>query len=187
MLALNNKLLLCCHPWRLAGWGCVLSVLLIPLVAMQFTTEVQWTGGDFLVAAILLCSTGLCIELAVKYGRNGAARAGWALVVLTSLLMTWLNLAVGIIGSENNPLNQIYFLVVVLVVLGSLWARFRPQAMSRVLWLTAAAQMGIELLIQLTDSGAAPVLNTAFALLWLLAAALLRYSPALSSAVKPEA
>ncbi|MBT8281696.1 MAG: hypothetical protein KJO16_08970, partial [Muriicola sp.] len=38
------------------------SVLLIPLIAMQFTSEVNWTAGDFLVAGILLLSTAFLLE-----------------------------------------------------------------------------------------------------------------------------
>ncbi len=187
MQSLNQYLVFWRNPWRLAGWALVLAVLLFPLVAMRFSAEVHWTGADFLLAALLLSGTGCCIELAVRYGRTGATRAGWVVVVLTSLLLIWINLAVGIIGSENNPLNQIYVLVLALVVFGAFGARFQPLAMSRVLWLTAFVQMAIELLIQWTDRGAAPVLNTAFALLWLLAAALLRHTSALSSGVEPEA
>jgi hypothetical protein len=38
-------------------------LLLIPLIAMQFTAEVKWTLGDFIVAAILIASTELGVRL----------------------------------------------------------------------------------------------------------------------------
>ena len=41
-------------------------LLLIPLVAMQFTEEVNWTLADFLVAGVLLYGTGLLCELILR-------------------------------------------------------------------------------------------------------------------------
>lgn len=40
----------------------VAGILLIPLVAMQFTNEVNWTIFDFVVAGILLYASGLMLE-----------------------------------------------------------------------------------------------------------------------------
>ena len=41
----------------------VATLLLIPLIAMQFTDEVDWKPFDFVVMGILLLSTGLLCEL----------------------------------------------------------------------------------------------------------------------------
>lgn len=30
------------NPWRIVGWGTAAALLLLPLVAMQFTSEVNW-------------------------------------------------------------------------------------------------------------------------------------------------
>jgi nitrate/nitrite transporter NarK len=51
------------------GIGIILTVvflLLIPLVAMQFTNEVNWTLSDFVVAAVLLLGTGLVCEFVMR-------------------------------------------------------------------------------------------------------------------------
>lgn len=58
----------------------------------------------------------------------------------TALLLVWINLAVGIIGSENNPINLIYFGVLFVGIAGAGIARFRPQGMARALFATAFAQ-----------------------------------------------
>lgn len=74
-------------------------LLCIPLVAMQFTTEVNWSVSDFIVAAILLFGTGLVCELVlrnVKTTRNRILICG---VVLAVLLLVWIELAVGIFGT----------------------------------------------------------------------------------------
>ena len=41
-------------------------ILLLPLVAMQFTDEVAWGVADFVFAGILLGGTGLLLELATR-------------------------------------------------------------------------------------------------------------------------
>ncbi len=74
-------------------------VLLLPLVAMQFTSEVQWSALDFVVAGILLFGTGLLIEMVLRKTKKGVLRVLAVLGVLLLLLLTWLELAVGIFGS----------------------------------------------------------------------------------------
>ena len=74
-------------------------VLLLPLVAMQFTSEVQWSASDFVVAGILLFGTGLLIEMVLRKTKKGVLRILAVLGVLLLLLLTWLELAVGIFGS----------------------------------------------------------------------------------------
>lgn len=172
----ENTTLFWLNPWRLAGWGLVVALLILPLIAMQFTSEVNWTGSDFMVAAVLLGGTATLIELGCRFSQSGAGRIGWALVALTSLLLIWINLAVGIIGNEDNLANLLYLVVLASVAIGALLVRGQPQLMSYVLLLTAVLQLSVELIIQLADLGAAPVINIAFALLWLLAAGLLRNS-----------
>ena len=41
-------------------------LLLIPLIAMQFTNQVNWSPLDFLVMGILLIGTGLMTELILR-------------------------------------------------------------------------------------------------------------------------
>jgi hypothetical protein len=48
----------------------VALVLSLPLVAMQFTDEVVWTLGDFIVVGVLLATIGVAIELALRKAGN---------------------------------------------------------------------------------------------------------------------
>ncbi|KLT65560.1 hypothetical protein [Pedobacter sp. BMA] len=78
----------------------ITAVLLsIPLIAMQFTNEVKWTPSDFAVAAILLLSTGIAIELVIRNLRPGTTRTIMLIVILISLFLIWAELAVGIFGT----------------------------------------------------------------------------------------
>ena len=56
--------------------------------------------------------------------------------LLTCFLIVWLHGAVGIIGSEDNPANLLYFLVLLVVMAGALLARLRPRPMARAMFVT---------------------------------------------------
>jgi hypothetical protein len=75
------------------------SILLVPLLAMQFTNEVSWDGFDFAVAGGLLVGTGLMYELTARKLRSLRYRAVVGVALALALVLVWVELAVGIIGS----------------------------------------------------------------------------------------
>ena len=77
----------------------VAVILMIPLIAMQFSTEVNWTAFDFLVAGVLLLGTGLALELVLRKVSDRRSRLLLSMAVLAALVLVWLELAVGIFGS----------------------------------------------------------------------------------------
>jgi energy-converting hydrogenase Eha subunit A len=82
--------------------GIVLTValiLLIPLIAMQFTSEVDWSPFDFLVMGVLLLGTGLTCELVLRKVKKTGYRVAIIIGILAALLLTWMELAVGIFGT----------------------------------------------------------------------------------------
>ena len=115
-------------------------LLLIPLVAMQFTEEVNWTSMDFVVAGFLLFGSGMAYVLVARSTTRLAGRAAACIAVAAALMLVWVNLAVGIIGSENNPANLMYAGVVAIEVIGIVAARLRPRGMAYALAATAVAQ-----------------------------------------------
>lgn len=74
-------------------------ILCIPLIAMQFTNEVNWTLSDFVAAGVLLLSTGLAIELVIRNMKTGTSRTIALVVILIALFLIWAEMAVGIFGS----------------------------------------------------------------------------------------
>jgi len=113
-------------------------LLLIPLAAMQFASGVNWSPFDFIVAGALLFGSGLAFELISGRGRTAVYRAAVGVAVAAALLLTWINLAVGIIGSENNPANRMYLFVPAVALIGAIIVRFRPRGMVRVMFAAAA-------------------------------------------------
>ncbi|MGZ8503300.1 MAG: hypothetical protein ACXWV5_02475, partial [Flavitalea sp.] len=77
----------------------VVFLLLIPLVAMQFTSEVNWDLFDFIVAGVLLLGTGLACELTIRLIKNKENRFIIIIGILAALLLVWIELAVGIFGT----------------------------------------------------------------------------------------
>lgn len=74
------------------------AVLAIPLIAMQFSSEVKWTLTDFATAGALLLSTGLAIELVIRNLKTGTLRTVILVAILLALFLIWAELAVGIFG-----------------------------------------------------------------------------------------
>jgi len=115
-------------------------VLLIPLLAMQFTDEVNWDRTDFSVAWILMISVGLTYKLAVRRAGNFLYRAAVGLALAAAFILIWVNLAVGIIGPENNPANLMYLGVLAVGITGAGFARLKPPGMARAMFAAAIAQ-----------------------------------------------
>lgn len=72
------------------------AILTIPLVAMQFSSEVLWTGTDFLAAGILLACAGLVLVATMRRLHTAKARLIAAGVVCLGLVVCWVELGVGI-------------------------------------------------------------------------------------------
>lgn len=100
----------------------------------------KWTPFDFAVAGALLGGAGLLYLLAASRSRSPAYRAAAGLAVAAALLLVWVNLAVGIIGTEDDRANLMYVGVLAVGLVGAAAARLRPYGMSRALFAMALAQ-----------------------------------------------
>lgn len=84
------------HPLRLIGWGLVVLILSAPLVAMQFSHEVDWTGSDFLFAGVLLIGAGALIELTLAVVKRRSLALVVCAAVVLAVLLIWAEGAVGV-------------------------------------------------------------------------------------------
>lgn len=75
------------------------SLLLIPLIAMLFTNEVQWKIFDFIVAGVLLLGTGFGLEMILRKFKTRRSRILFIAILFSLLLLIWAELAVGIFGT----------------------------------------------------------------------------------------
>ena len=168
--------------WRIAVWGTAALLLLLPLVAMRVTDGMDWDVADFVVFGAMLAGAGGAYELAARRSGSHAYRAAAGLALATAFILVWMNLAVGIIGSEDSPANRMYGGVLAVGIVGAFAVRFRPHGMARATAVTALAQAlvgAIALIAGLGSTGenwprVIVVLTGFFAGLWLLSAWLFR-------------
>lgn len=165
-------------PWRLLGWGIAAALILLPLVAMQFTSEVAWTGSDFVFAIVLIGTVGLLFELAVRMSKNWAYRGGVACALAAAFLLLWINGAVGIIGDEDNAYNLLFLCEIPVALLGSIVARFRAGGMAIAMFAAGLTHIILGALAALGLGGPVEakevVLTLLFAAPWLVSGALFR-------------
>lgn len=173
-------------PWRIVGWGIAALILLHPLVAMQFSDEVNWHAGDFALMGALLGSVGLGFELAVRRTGNAAYRTAAGVALAATFLLVWINGAVGIIGSEQEDANLLHGGVLAVGLLGAIVARLQPARMARAMAATALAQALVPVIASTLGLRSIPsvwssevlALTGFFAAMWLLSAWLFRQAAA---------
>lgn len=80
----------------------VAAILMMPLIAMQFTDDVNWSPFDFLVAAVLLFGAGTLFILVARKTPNTSKRIAIGVLVSIVLIYIWAELAVGIFTNLGN-------------------------------------------------------------------------------------
>lgn len=115
-------------------------LLSVPLIAMLFTPRVNWDFFDFAIAGIIIFAHAYTFRAVTLQSDQFIFKIAMGFALLSGLFLLWSNLAVGIIGAEDNPANVMYLFVFLIGLMGSFLARFRAQQMSVVLFITAAAQ-----------------------------------------------
>ena len=73
---------------------------MIPLLAMQFTEDVNWSIYDFVVMGFLLLFFSLGIDLTMKKVKNENVKILYVVLTILIFLLIWAELAVGIFDSQ---------------------------------------------------------------------------------------
>jgi hypothetical protein len=74
-------------------------ILIIPLISLQFSSEVDWGLLDFIIGGILLFGTAFWIDLILRKVQSKSKRILGVLITLFILLLIWAELAVGVFGT----------------------------------------------------------------------------------------
>ena len=160
---------------RPAVWLGAASLMVLPVVAIRGIDAAAWNPpGDFIFLALLLAGVGIAYELAVRVSDRNAYRVAAGIALVAGLFQIWINLAVGIIGSEDNPANLIYALVLAVAAGGAVVARLRPLGMARTMAATALAQALASAVVWVAGLGFTGPITIFFVGLWFASALLFR-------------
>nr|WP_297786090.1 hypothetical protein [uncultured Allomuricauda sp.] len=84
---------------RILILSCISVLLAIPFIAMQFSSEVQWSLFDFLVAGGLLLALGFSIDLVIRKSKTVNSKYLAITAIFILFLLVWAELAVGVFGT----------------------------------------------------------------------------------------
>ncbi|MDG1005276.1 MAG: hypothetical protein P8N96_00415 [Schleiferiaceae bacterium] len=73
-------------------------LLIIPLIAMPFSNQVDWTGSDFIIAGLLLFVAAFAIEVVLRLFTKKRNQVAIIAVLIFVFLSIWAELAVGVLS-----------------------------------------------------------------------------------------
>jgi hypothetical protein len=75
------------------------AILMLPLLGMQFSKEVNWSPGDFVLMGALISGTGFMYLIVARQVTSRGQRLLVGAGLLLTLLLVWVELAVGVFGT----------------------------------------------------------------------------------------
>jgi len=160
--------------WRPVVRGGAAALALLPVLATDAVGGAARDPGDYVFLAVLLAGTLAACELAVRVPNPAAYRTAAGLALAAAILLAWINLAVGVVGSEDDPANLVYAGVLAVAAAGAAAARLRPRGMARAMVAAAAAQVAAFLAALVAGLGFTGPITVFFAAMWLSSAWLFR-------------
>jgi len=101
----------------------------------------NWDTTDYVIATALFASCALVTWLITRNARSHWHILAGTLAALGALVLVWMQLAVGLIGSGEHPINQAMTLVLAAGAIGSALSRFRASGMRTTMLAVAGTQM----------------------------------------------
>lgn len=101
----------------------------------------NWDALDYMVALALLGASAAAYWIATRPARSVWHHLAVMIGAGGALLLLWMQLAVGLVGDGDHPINQAMGLVLVVSAIGALLSRFRASGMRTTLLVAAGTQM----------------------------------------------
>lgn len=79
--------------------GVIVVFLMLPVIGMMISENVNWSIADFVIAAILLSIGGLGVDLIFSKLKTRRARILTLIIVFVLFALVWGELAVGLFGT----------------------------------------------------------------------------------------
>lgn len=74
-------------------------LLLIPLIGMLFSSEINWSLLDFIIMGMLLLGLGFMLEIVLRKVQKKKNRIVLMTIILIMFVLIWAELAVGLFGT----------------------------------------------------------------------------------------
>ncbi len=136
------------------------ALLLIPLIAMQVSAEVNWGLLDFAVMGALLFAAGFSFFWIIQGPTSLAHKAGIAGALGTTFLMIWANLGVGLIGSGPNAANIMFMGVPVVGLIGAFLSDFTARGLERTMYAMVGSLIVVAIIALLGNMQQYPAAST---------------------------
>jgi hypothetical protein len=101
------------------------------------TTEQLGLAAEFFGLFIIVATL---VYLTLRLSRSAVYRLAVGVALTGALFLFWVNLAVGVVGEPENPVNLVYFGVLAIGAVGAILVRIRPPGMARVMFSMAITQ-----------------------------------------------
>jgi hypothetical protein len=154
--------------WRL--WIAAAAIWLSALAATVVFESWNWGAEDFTILAVFLFGGCACVEFVSRFNARRTYIAGFGLILLGMMIMAWINLAVGIIGSEDHPGNRMFLALPAIALMGALLSRFRPRGLAITASALAAGQLAIAIIAYLSGMAFIFPMTAAFMTIWMTSA-----------------
>lgn len=76
-----------------------LLLLIIPLIGMNLTDEIDWTLSDFIISGLILLVFSLTINFIILRISNRKKRVLYITILFILFMLVWTELALGIFGT----------------------------------------------------------------------------------------
>lgn len=121
----------------------IISIIIVFLIKL-ITNKIQW--NETIVYSIILVLIPSIYELWqwLKI-QNKFYRIAFCIWIFWAFLIIWINGAVGIIGSEDNPANLMYAAVLITWLIGSILSLLKPRGMAYTLFTVSIIQILVPL------------------------------------------
>jgi hypothetical protein len=152
-------------------WSSGAAVWLCAFIANLTVEGFTWQLSDFVVWAVLISAACALADWGSR-GRSRRYQLAVLMTVATGFIMLWANLAVGLVGGEDNPLNLAFFAILAIGMAGALIYRGQARGLARTLGCMAAAQIIYGFWLYAAKDVSVIGATTVFSAVWLTAAVL---------------
>lgn len=165
--------------WRVALGA--FGALLVPIVASRLVEGWNWGPGAFVFTYVLFFATGMAYALIARHSRAWSYKAAVGLALAAGFVLGWSTMVH--MSETENPLNLVYFGVLLVGAIGAALARLQSAGLARAMFAMAVALAGAWWITQVlwSDTAAGPVWEVgvkhgAFVLLFATAGLLFRHA-----------